>query len=71
MAPCLHSDELSAFVLRFEPLVAGVSAIDVPCDAAGRVDLNALDDRRRDTYFYARIVRRSRFAVRVVPVHHP
>lgn len=50
------------FRLRFEPLVDGERAVEVPCDAAGKVDLVALDDGQRNEYFYARLMRRLRLA---------
>jgi hypothetical protein len=57
--------------LRFEPLVAGERALELPCDEAGRVDLDALGDGERDAYFYARFVRRMRFAARIVRTDGP
>jgi hypothetical protein len=58
-----------AYRLRFEPLVEGERALELPCDATGRVDLDALGDRERAAYLYARFVRRTRFAMRVLPSH--
>ena len=58
------------YLLRFEPLVEDERVIDIPCDAAGYVDLNALAEVERNAYFYARIVRHGRFAARVVPLHN-
>jgi len=57
-----------AFRLRFDPLVENERAFDIPCDAAGQVDLDTLDEADRNAYFYARVVRRLRFAARVVPI---
>ncbi len=54
--------------LRIEPVVEGEKTIDLPCDAAGAVDLDALDETGRNAYFYARIVHRMRLTARVVPV---
>ncbi len=56
------------FRLRFEPVVEGEQALDLPCDATGLVDLDSLDDPDRNAYFYARIVRRMRFTSHVIPV---
>ena len=56
------------FRLRFEPVVEGEQALDLPCDAAGVVDLDTLDDPDRNAYFYARIVHRMRFTSHVIPV---
>jgi hypothetical protein len=61
--------ECPGFLLRFEPLVEGERVIDIPCDASGQVDLDALAEADRNAYFYARIVRHGRFAARVVPLH--
>jgi hypothetical protein len=58
------------YLLRFEPLVEGERVIDIPCDASGQVDLDALAEAQRNAYFYARIVRHGRFAARVVPLHN-
>ena len=58
-----------AYLLRFEPLVEGERVIEIPCDAAGQVDLDALAEADRNAYFYARIVRHGRFAACVVPLH--
>ena len=61
--------ESQGFLLRFEPLVEGEAVIDIPCDASGQVDLDALTEADRNAYFYARVVRLGRFAARVVPLH--
>jgi hypothetical protein len=39
-----------------------------PCDAAGRVDLDALNERERNNYLYARAVMGRDFAYPVVAV---
>ena len=56
------------FRLCLEPVVEGEQAFGLPCDAAGVVDLDSLDDLDRNAYFYARIVRRMRFTTRVIRV---
>lgn len=65
----MHCCDCPAYLLRFEPLVEGERVIDIPCDAAGHVDLDALAEAERNAYFYARIVRHGRFAARVVLRH--
>jgi hypothetical protein len=65
----VHCCDCPAFVLRFEPLVEDERVIDIPCDAAGHVDLDALAEAERNAYFYARIVRHGRFAARVMSRH--
>ena len=62
----VHGLHSQGFLLRFEPLVEGERVIDIPCDASGEVDLNALAEADRDAYLYARAVRHERFEVRVV-----
>lgn len=42
--------------LRFESLFNAGRALSFPCDAAGRVDLDALSERARRNYLYARAV---------------
>ncbi|MEJ8837312.1 hypothetical protein [Ramlibacter sp. AN1133] len=41
-------------LLRFRSLLQEGLAFVFPCDARGRVDLDALSDRARLNYFYAR-----------------
>ena len=61
--------ESPGFSLRFEPRVDSEAVIDIPCDASGQVNLDALTEADRNAYFYAHIVRHGRFATRVVPLH--
>ncbi len=42
------------FELRFQSLFHEGRALAFPCDAAGRVDLDALSERARNNYFFAR-----------------
>jgi hypothetical protein len=44
------------YELRFRALVHGVQDYSFPCDALGRVDLDALSERARNAYFFARVV---------------
>ena len=48
--------------LRFQSLFATGRALSFPCDAAGRVELDALSTRARNNYFYARAVIGREFA---------
>lgn len=41
------------FELRFAPLGTPGAAVAVPCDEAGRVDLDGIDHATRQRYFYA------------------
>jgi len=44
----------SSHRLMFPPLAAAERSFIFPCDAGGRVDLDRLDEGRRNDYFYAR-----------------
>jgi hypothetical protein len=44
------------FELRFQSLFHKGRALAFPCDAAGHVELDALSERARCNYFYARTV---------------
>ena len=44
------------YEIRFQPLAAEGRTLAFPCDTNGHVDLDALGDRARNNYFYARVV---------------
>lgn len=46
----------ACFELRFQSLFHAGRGLCFPCDAQGRVDLDALSDRARANYLYARAV---------------
>jgi hypothetical protein len=48
--------------LRFQSLFNQGRAMTFPCDAQGHVDLDALSERARENYFYARTVIGREFA---------
>jgi hypothetical protein len=48
--------------LRFQSLFDAGRAYAFPCDAAGHVDMDALSDRSRANYLYARTVIGREFA---------
>ena len=50
---CQHKGH---YELRFRSLCNARRAFAFPCDEAGRVDIDALSDRVRNNYFYARAV---------------
>lgn len=52
----------SGFEIRFQSLFKAGRALSFPCDAQGRVQLDALSDRARDNYLYARAVVGREFA---------
>ena len=49
-------EERSTFQLCFQSLFDAGCAYAFPCDAAGHVDLDALGERARNDYLYARAV---------------
>lgn len=62
--------EAATHLLHFEPLTVGDTGLDVPCDPQGRVGLDALGDKLRNDYFFARTLIGRLFAaptVRLVP----
>lgn len=50
------------FELRFDPLFDGGRAMSFPCDRSGCVDLDALTDRARCNYLFARAATGRDFA---------
>jgi hypothetical protein len=44
----------AAYELRFRSLFNAGRGYSFPCDASGHVDIDALSDRARDNYFFAR-----------------
>lgn len=45
-----------AYELRFQSLLGTGRGYAFPCDAAGKVDIDALSDSARQNYFFARTV---------------
>jgi hypothetical protein len=54
------------YQLQFRPLTEASRAVSFPCDAAGRVNIDALSERARMNYFYARTVIGREFAIPAV-----
>jgi hypothetical protein len=54
------------FELRFQSLFNEGRALTFPCDAMGHVELDALSDRARQNYLYARAVVGREFATPAV-----
>ena len=61
-ASCPHS----RFVLRFDSLFEPGRALAFPCDEHGDVLLDALSERARRNYFYARVVIGREYSVPAV-----
>jgi hypothetical protein len=52
----LHTTREPRYELRFQSLFHEGRGYSFPCDAAGRVDIDALAEKARLNYFYARTV---------------
>jgi hypothetical protein len=57
------------FELRFVSLFGEGRALAFPCDACGQVDIDAMSERARSNYFYARTVIGREFACPAVLAH--
>ncbi|NRF70907.1 hypothetical protein HLB44_28265 [Aquincola sp. S2] len=71
MHSACHNDA-ARYELRFDSLFIEGRGMSFPCDATGRVDLDALSDRARCNYLYARAVVGREFstpAVRISSLH--
>jgi len=67
-APAHHSHAQAGYELCFRSLADARCACSFPCDADGHVDMDALGDRVRNAYLYARAVIGREFAMpRVQP----
>ena len=56
----------AGYEIRFQSLFNEGRALTFPCDAQGRVELDALSDRARTNYLYARAVVGREYAVPAV-----
>jgi hypothetical protein len=54
MNPTNPAERRARFELRFQSLFDDGRGLAFPCDAAGRVDLDALSERARNNYLGAR-----------------
>jgi hypothetical protein len=46
----------TCYEIRYQPLSGRGPELAFPCDAQGRVEMDALSDRARNNYLYARAV---------------
>jgi hypothetical protein len=71
LALATHESRKDGYVLRFQSLFDEGRAFAFPCDAQGHVDLDALSERARNNYLYARAVIGREVAMpEVEPVLH-
>ncbi len=61
---------LGAYELRFQSLFHEGRALAFPCDAEGHVDMDALSERARGNYLYARAVVGREYATPAVQPAH-
>jgi hypothetical protein len=57
---------IGGYELRFRSLFDEGRGFSFPCDSAGRVNIDALSDRARSNYFFARTVIGREFAMPAV-----
>ena len=62
----MNSLAASHYEIRYESLFNAGRAFSFPCDEQGHVELDALSDRARTNYFYARTVIGREFAAPAV-----
>ena len=62
----IASHEHGHYELRFRSLFNDGRALAFPCDAAGHVNLDALSEKARDNYLYARTLVGREFAIPAV-----
>lgn len=61
----------AGYEIRFQSLFQEGRALIFPCDAEGHVQMDALSERARDNYLYARAVVGREFATpAVLPCYH-
>lgn len=65
-APLSSMSDFGQFELRFQSLFNEGRALAFPCDAGGHVNMDALSERARDNYLYARTVIGREFATPAV-----
>ena len=63
---CTPTRGSTHYELRFRSLFKPGRGYTFPCDAAGQVDLDALSDGERTSYFYARATIGGEFAMPAV-----
>ena len=67
----LEDASQGGYEIRFQSLFQEGRALSFPCDAEGHVQMDALSDRARDNYLYARAVVGREFATPAVsPLYH-
>jgi len=65
----MNESRSNAFQLCFRSLFHSGRGYAFPCDPTGHVDLDAMSERARNNYFYARTVIGRDFAMPRVELH--
>jgi hypothetical protein len=68
MSHPVHAERSAQFEIRFQSLFHEGRGMAFPCDAAGRVNLDALSGRGRSNYLFARAMVGREFATPAVLV---
>ena len=66
----MNTTTATAYELRFVSLFNEGRGLSVPCDEQGVVNLDALSERARQNYLYARVVVGMEFATPAVRPRH-
>jgi len=66
MSASTNQSETARYELRFQSLFNEGRAYAFPCDAAGHVNIDALSERARQNYLYARAVIGREFSMPAV-----
>ena len=66
MNASMSAGETARYELRFQSLFNEGRAYTFPCDAAGHVNIDALSERARQNYLYARTVIGREFSMPAV-----
>ena len=61
----------ASYEIRFRSLFHDGRALSFPCDANGRVELDALSERARENYLFARAVVGRDYAYPAILVQQP
>lgn len=68
MSHQIHAERSAKFEIRFQSLFNEGRGLVFPCDAVGLVDLDALSERGRSNYLFARSMVGREFATPAVRV---
>ena len=70
MSQSIVNSPAADFELRFQSLFQEGRALVFPCDREGRVDLDSVSDRARNSYFFAKAMVGCEYAMPFVGEQH-